>query len=120
MGRITPKESPRIDKGLEKSGIGPGSSSRFQATVHNSKQGCTIERLLENLLGTELLRELTWLKQIFGPSFDPTQYRMLLFGMAMVAMMVWRPRGLISKRDPSIVLHEKRAIGGDLVKEGHG
>lgn len=70
--------------------------------------------------GTELLRELGWLRSVFGPGFDPTQYRMLLFGMAMVAMMVWRPRGLISKRDPSIVLHEKRAIGGDLVKEGHG
>lgn len=70
--------------------------------------------------GTELLRELTWMKAIFGPSFDPTQYRMLLFGMAMVGMMVWRPRGLISSREPSIVLHEKRAIGGDLVKEGHG
>lgn len=70
--------------------------------------------------GTELLRELVWLKAIFGPGFDPTQYRMLLFGMAMVAMMVWRPRGLISRREPSIVLHEKRAIGGDHVKEGHG
>ena len=70
--------------------------------------------------GTELLRELTWMKAIFGPGFDPTQYRMLLFGMAMVAMMVWRPRGLISNREPSIVLHEKRAISGDMVKEGHG
>jgi len=70
--------------------------------------------------GTELLRELGWLKSIFGAGFDPTQYRMLLFGMAMVGMMVWRPRGLISKREPSLVLHEKRAIGGDLVKEGQG
>lgn len=70
--------------------------------------------------GTELLRELGWLRQVFGPTFDPTQYRMLLFGMAMVAMMVWRPRGLISQREPSIVLKEKRGIGGDLVKEGHG
>ncbi len=70
--------------------------------------------------GTELLRELGFLKALFGPSFDPTQYRMLLFGMAMVAMMVWRPRGLISERKPSIVLKESRGIGGDLVKEGHG
>ncbi len=70
--------------------------------------------------GTELLRELDWLRAVFGEGFDPTQYRMLLFGMAMVAMMVWRPRGLISKREPSIILHEKRAIGGELVKEGQG
>ena len=35
--------------------------------------------------GTEILRELDFLKQVFGESFDPTQYRMLLFGLAMVA-----------------------------------
>ncbi|HRY05827.1 MAG TPA: high-affinity branched-chain amino acid ABC transporter permease LivM [Hyphomicrobiaceae bacterium] len=70
--------------------------------------------------GTELLRELDWLKEIFGPSFDPTQYRMLLFGLAMVVMMVWKPRGLISTRAPSISLGEAKAISGSFVKEGHG
>ncbi len=70
--------------------------------------------------GTEILRELGWMKAFFGPSFDPTHYRMLLFGLAMVAMMVWRPRGLISRRDPSIVLKERKAVSGALVKEGHG
>ena len=48
--------------------------------------------------GTEILRELDFLKQIFGPTFDPTQYRMLLFGLAMVLIMIWKPRGLISTR----------------------
>ena len=33
------------------------------------------------------------------------QYRMLCFGMAMVAVMVWRPRGLLAHRDPSVRLH---------------
>ena len=28
--------------------------------------------------------------------FDPNEYRMLLFGLGMVLIMVWRPRGLIS------------------------
>lgn len=70
--------------------------------------------------GTELLREITWLKAIFGPQFDPTQYRMLLFGLAMVAMMIWRPRGLVSTRDPSIFLKVRKAVSSDLVKEGHG
>lgn len=70
--------------------------------------------------GTEILRELGFLKALFGPAFDPAQYRMLVFGLAMVAMMVWRPRGLISKREPSIFLREKKAISGALVKEGHG
>ena len=33
------------------------------------------------------------------------QYRMLAFGAAMVAIMVWRPRGLLAHRDPSVRLH---------------
>lgn len=70
--------------------------------------------------GTEILRELGFLKAIFGPSFDPAQYRLILFGLGMVAMMVWRPRGLISKREPSIFLHGRKAISGVHVKEGHG
>jgi branched-chain amino acid transport system permease protein len=32
------------------------------------------------------------------------QYRMLVFGAAMVAIMVWRPRGLVATRDPSLLL----------------
>jgi branched-chain amino acid transport system permease protein len=70
--------------------------------------------------GTEILRELDFLKTIFGPTFDPTQYRMLLFGFAMVAIMIWRPRGLISTREPSVFLKERKAISADLVKQGRG
>jgi branched-chain amino acid transport system permease protein len=70
--------------------------------------------------GTEILRELDWLKALFGKDFDPTQYRMLIFGLAMVVLMIWRPRGLISTREPTIALKEARAISGSLVKEGHG
>jgi branched-chain amino acid transport system permease protein len=57
---------------------------------------------------------------VFGPDFDPTQYRMLVFGFAMVAIMVWRPRGLISARAPSLFLRDRKAIAADPVKEGHG
>ena len=53
-------------------------------------------------------------------TFDPTQYRMLIFGFAMVAIMVWRPRGFVSTREPSVFLKERKAIASDLVKEGHG
>jgi branched-chain amino acid transport system permease protein len=70
--------------------------------------------------GTEILRELDWMKQIFGQGFDPTQYRMLLFGLAMVLIMIWRPRGLVSSREPSIFLKERRAVSGAHVQEGHG
>ena len=71
--------------------------------------------------GTELLRELDWTREVLGPAFDPTQYRMLLFGLAMVLMMLWKPRGLVSSRTPSIQLGEgNKAISGKLVKEGHG
>jgi branched-chain amino acid transport system permease protein len=68
----------------------------------------------------ELMRELDWMKAVFGENFDPTQYRMLLFGAAMVVMMIWKPRGLVSTRMPSIFLKEKKAVSGGLVKEGRG
>ncbi|WP_407118577.1 high-affinity branched-chain amino acid ABC transporter permease LivM [Bradyrhizobium sp. LMG 9283] len=47
-------------------------------------------------------------------------YRMLVFGMAMVLIMIWRPRGLIGHRAPTVYLTKAKAISSDLVKEGHG
>jgi branched-chain amino acid transport system permease protein len=70
--------------------------------------------------GTEIMRELDVLKAIFGAGFDPSHYRMLLFGLAMVLIMIWKPRGLISTREPTAFLKERRAISGSLVNEGHG
>ncbi len=43
--------------------------------------------------GTELFRNLE-------------EYRMLVFGLGMVAIMVWKPRGLMSRREPTILLRE--------------
>jgi branched-chain amino acid transport system permease protein len=70
--------------------------------------------------GTEALRELDVLKRVFGNEFDPTQYRMLLFGFAMVLIMIARPRGLISQRHATVHLAARKAISGALVKEGRG
>jgi branched-chain amino acid transport system permease protein len=47
-------------------------------------------------------------------------YRMLVFGFAMVLIMIWRPRGLVSTRDPSIHLGERKEVAGSLVKQGRG
>ena len=49
--------------------------------------------------GTELFRELE-------------QFRMLAFGGAMVAIMVWRPRGLLAHRDPTLRLGAAAKGGG--------
>ncbi|MDA7948860.1 MAG: high-affinity branched-chain amino acid ABC transporter permease LivM [Hyphomicrobiaceae bacterium] len=57
--------------------------------------------------GFELFRELE-------------HYRMLMFGLAMVLIMIWRPRGLITSREPSVFLKEKKAVSGELVQEGKG
>ena len=70
--------------------------------------------------GTEILREMDWLKMVFGSDFDPTQYRMLVFGLAMVVMMVWKPRGLISTREPSVFLKSRKGVSVEHVREGQG
>jgi len=43
----------------------------------------------------------------FGRAF--AEFRMLIFGMAMVGIMVWRPRGLLAQRAPSIRLRKAEA-----------
>ena len=78
-------------------------------------QGLTLSELAERTG-----RSIGFLSQIFGPGFDPVQYRMLIFGLAMVLLMIWRPRGLIGYRAPTVFLHQSQAISSDLVKEGHG
>ena len=70
--------------------------------------------------GTEVLRELTFLKYIFGESFTPELYRMLLFGLAVVIVMLWKPRGFVGSREPTAFLNERRAISASFTKEGHG
>ena len=70
--------------------------------------------------GFELMRELDFLKLVFGNDFDPTQYRMLLFGLAMVFIMLWKPRGLVSTREPTAFLKERKSVSGSHVSEGHG
>jgi branched-chain amino acid transport system permease protein len=48
------------------------------------------------------------------------QFRMLVFGLAMVLLMIWRPRGLVGHRAPSVVLNERVQISSSLVREGRG
>ena len=70
--------------------------------------------------GTEILRELTFLKRVFGPDFTPELYRMLLFGLAMVVVMVWKPRGFVGSREPTAFLHKRKNVSASFTKEGHG
>ena len=49
--------------------------------------------------GTELFRELA-------------EFRMLAFGALMVAIMVWRPRGLLAHREPTLLLGKSTSNGG--------
>ncbi|HEV7458395.1 MAG TPA: high-affinity branched-chain amino acid ABC transporter permease LivM [Roseococcus sp.] len=51
---------------------------------------------------------------------DLEEWRMLVFGAAMVLIMVWRPRGLVGSRQPTVVLRERRRIGSEHVAEGRG
>ena len=70
--------------------------------------------------GTELLREMEFLKHVFGPDFTPELYRMLLFGLAMVIVMLFKPRGFVGSREPTAFLKERKSVSGSFTKEGHG
>ena len=70
--------------------------------------------------GTEILRELTILKSIFGEGFTPELYRMLLFGIAMVMVMIWKPRGFVGNRTPTAFLFQRKQVSGSFTTEGHG
>ncbi|WP_113424587.1 high-affinity branched-chain amino acid ABC transporter permease LivM [Rhizobium cremeum] len=70
--------------------------------------------------GTELLREMEFLKHVFGPDFTPELYRMLLFGLAMIVVMLFKPRGFVGSRQPTAFLKESKAVSGSFTKEGHG
>ena len=70
--------------------------------------------------GTEMLREMDFLKQVFGPDFTPELYRMLIFGLAMIVVMVWKPRGFVGSREPTAFLFERKTVSGSFTKEGHG
>ncbi|MFN3482428.1 MAG: high-affinity branched-chain amino acid ABC transporter permease LivM [Rhabdaerophilum calidifontis] len=98
-------------------------SAQILAIVVLGGMGSLLGVVIASILlvgGVEILRELDFLKQVFGDGFDPAQYRMLIFGICMVLMMLWKPRGLISAREPTVYLKEKKAVSADLVQEGHG
>lgn len=40
------------------------------------------------------------------------EYRMLAFGAAMVLIMLWRPRGLLAFREPTLRLHRQGRVSG--------
>ena len=48
---------------------------------------------------------------ILVPEFlrEFSEYRMLVFGAAMVLIMIWRPRGLLANRKPTVLLRPGRA-----------
>ncbi|MBG1231943.1 high-affinity branched-chain amino acid ABC transporter permease LivM [Aestuariivirga litoralis] len=68
----------------------------------------------------ELFREMNFLTYILPDGTEPVQFRMLAVGLAMVLMMRFRPRGFVTKREPTVFLKEKKSISGDLVAQGHG
>ncbi|MBC9070464.1 high-affinity branched-chain amino acid ABC transporter permease LivM [Thauera sp. CAU 1555] len=63
-------------------------------------------------MGVVLAATLLVLIPEFGRNFS--EYRMLLFGLAMVLIMVWRPGGLLAHREPTLRL----SAAGTTAKEG--
>ena len=73
-------------------------------------------------LGSQLGVALAALVMIGGTEAfrNLAEYRMLVFGLVLVIMMIIRPRGLVSGRTPSVALGARRDIAPELVAEGHG
>ena len=73
-------------------------------------------------MGSQLGTALAAIVMIGGVELfrDLQDYRMLIFGIALVLMMVLRPRGLVAGRTPSVALGVKREISAELVAEGRG
>ena len=73
-------------------------------------------------LGSQLGTALAAIVMIGGFEVfrDLADYRMLLFGSALVLIMILRPRGLVSGRTPSVALGRRREISAELVAEGRG
>ena len=44
----------------------------------------------------------------------------LLFGLAMVIVMIWKPRGFVGNRSPTAFLYERKNVSSSFTKEGHG
>jgi len=40
--------------------------------------------------------------------------------MAMVIVMLLKPRGFVGSREPTAFLKKRRAVSGSFTKEGHG
>ena len=61
---------------------------------------------------------LIGLPEIFRELAD---FRMLAFGAGMVLIMIWRPRGFLAHRDPTVLLHGKKALrDGPRAMAGEG
>jgi branched-chain amino acid transport system permease protein len=73
-------------------------------------------------LGSQLGTALAAVVLIGGPEIfrDLQEWRMLIFGGALVIMMIVRPRGLVSGRTPSVSLGRPKEIGAELVAQGRG
>jgi branched-chain amino acid transport system permease protein len=58
------------------------------------------------LAATVLIGLPELVRHFSGLGVELTQLRMLIFGAAMVAIMVWRPRGLLTRREPTARLED--------------
>ena len=57
---------------------------------------------LGSQIGVVLAATLLILLPELGREF--AEFRMLLFGLAMIVIMAWRPRGLLSRREPTLLM----------------
>ncbi|HUR43187.1 MAG TPA: high-affinity branched-chain amino acid ABC transporter permease LivM [Aestuariivirga sp.] len=68
----------------------------------------------------EVFRELNFLRSVMPSGFDPVQFRMLVVGIAMVLIMRWKPRGFVTRREPTVYLKRSKPVSVEFIPEGRG
>ena len=65
--------------------------------VNGRQKGASFERTICNALQDDL--------NVKAAKRDLEQYRMIAFGGAMVLIMVFKPKGILANRKPTILMH---------------
>lgn len=60
--------------------------------------------------GKEIMSEMRLMKIILGKEFKKEIYRMLILGIEMVVVMVWKKSGLVGRSEKRELMNERKMV----------